>query len=274
MKYTDQTIEGYLEFLEFSRNNFILTEAEEQELLEFITMDKLKAFSQDKMKIIEKVLIKFKVNVSSIRSTAKSQAAQLKKEFDAGKSPEEISKQVSKQVGKAAAVEMKNLRKKAWDASIGQKIWFCVAMFFIIFYFNTLIGMLLASVLSNPVVINNIVAIVIGPMVEEAVKTYFIEQGIPWMGTGIVFGLELVHYVTNVMFGGITVVSKYLLARLTSLLMHFGTTWIQKKIIESGEAKGEDRRFIAWVVAVGVHASWNALSIYYMNDKVTSWINK
>ena len=88
----------------------------------------------------------------------------------------------------------------------------------------------------------------------------------PWIGTGVTFGLEFIHYLGQALFGGASVVIKYAIARLSPLLMHFATTYVQKKIIEKGEEKGEDARFKAWVVGVGIHSLYNLTAVLLRNN--------
>ena len=99
---------------------------------------------------------------------------------------------------------------------------------------------------------------VVAPMTEEALKNYFIQMKMPWMGVSIVIGLEADMYLTNMIRKGYNI-PMAVLARVVALAIHFSTTFIQKKIIESGEDKygDSDRAFIAWMVGVAIHASWN-----------------
>lgn len=271
-KQNEILLDSYLEFLTYSRENFILTEAEEQQLLEGITRDKLKTFSQKNMKIIEKALHGAKANINGLRQNAKRYAKTLEKDFKSGMTQEEASKRMVKDGVVVITKEIKAMKEKAigeWTTE--KKIWVAILMFVLIFYVNTILMLLLTHMLKNPQLAMHITTIIIGPMVEESVKAYFIEKGMPWVGTGVVFGIELVYYLCGMMFGGIKVISKFLLLRLGTLLMHFTTTYVQKKIIESGEAAEKDRRFIAWTVGVGIHVLWNIMSIVYEKE-IAGWV--
>ena len=116
-------------------------------------------------------------------------------------------------------------------------------------------------------------AVVVAPMLEEAVKNWFIQKNMPWVGTGVVFGIELVMYVFSIMAAGGSLPAA-LVARLAGLLMHFGTTAIQKYMMDKDKDKGYDVMpgqqkqtvLLAWSTGVLIHATWNALAIMYSKD--------
>jgi ABC-type iron transport system FetAB permease component len=266
---TNQTLDQYLGYLNAYENTIVMTEHEY--IMELTSPEKLKELTQKQIHHIEKYLKKFKIGVEKLKSKAKQQGIQIKKEFDSGKTPEEAVKNLTKiaanDIGMALRASKDNIQKLSTE----KKVAIAIGIFLLIFYFNTLLMVLLSSVITNPALITPIVSIIIAPMVEELAKNYFIKKEMPWVGTGVVFGLELVHYLMNVIFGGATVIAKFLVVRVATLLMHFTTTYVQKKIIEKGEEQGKNTAFIAWVVGFGIHALWNTLALIY-NQKISGWV--
>jgi hypothetical protein len=62
-----------------------------------------------------------------------------------------------------------------------------------------------------------------------------------------------------------------MIVRLSSLLLHFTTTFIQKKIIEKGEENKKDYLFTAWIAGVAVHSMWNILAAVYQ-ENIAGWV--
>ena len=144
---------------------------------------------------------------------------------------------------------------------------------FVILVIGTVFGSILLPMVGDAVTMK-IMTIVVAPMTEEALKTYFIARGLPWVGTAVVFGLELVQYIgTIVMQGG--KLSKALVLRAISLLMHFSTTYIQKKIIDSAVDEDDIKKkmFVAWLTGCAVHMAWNVFAIVY-NNELMAWSQK
>ncbi len=270
---TDQEIivDSYLCYLQSMEKINILSEQEH--LLEAISAEKLVSKTQAQMKQIEKFMNKYKVNVSAINSKAKSIGKSivpaLKKAYKAGKKPEDFSKEFITKISKEINNLLKPLVDEVKKGTLTNKILWALGFCIMISFFNVLFGSIFV-LLFDPVVAIIMTALVIAPFIEEAAKTFFIKAGMPWIGTGIVFGLELVQYVIQLIVSGGSLV-KSLILRLCSLLMHFSTTFIQKKIIEKGKEKGEDREFIAWTVGVSIHILWNTLALIY-NTNLSSWV--
>jgi len=262
-------INNYLGFLQSIERSHVITETDY--LIEIISKEKLTNLTKKQLEFIEKTLVKFKINISSLKSKAKQQAYKLKAEFDKGKTPEEVSDKMMQHVSKEVKYALKKSKDKIKELSTTKKIVFGIIAFLIIFYVNTIISQLLLLVVSNPTTVVSIIALVVAPLVEETAKSFFIKKDMPWIGTSVVFGLEAIHYIAQLIFSGGAAIAKMAVVRLAALLMHFSTTYIQKKIIEKGEAEDKDRAFIAWTVGVGIHISWNAMALL-INDKTTAWI--
>ena len=258
-------IDNYLGYIQTYERTQVIAELDY--LVEIIAIDKLKNLTQKQLKFAEKTLSKLKINVGALKVKGAAVGRRLKADFDKGKTPEQVSAQLTKQIAKDIKNSLKRSKEAIYKLSLGKKIAISIVALLIVFYVNTMLATLLTLVISNPATVGKVVAIVIAPMVEEAAKNYFIQQGMPWTGTAIVFGIEAIQYILTLIFVGGAKLTKTILLRLTSLLMHFSSTFVQKKIIESGE----DREFIAWTVGVGIHASWNALALF-LDAKIIAWL--
>lgn len=264
----DILLDSYLNLIQIESRMGVLTE---EQLLEFVITDKIVNSVKDKLNMIENILKKAKINTIELKSDANEYAKKLKKDFDAGKSPEEISKDVVNHSAKVLSAKLRASKDKILEMSTTKKVLIAFLIFLAIFYINTLIANLIFLVISNPQVSALILSTIVAPMVEEAAKNYFIGKGMPWVGTGVVFGLEFLHYLTRVTVGGVSAILKFAIVRSITILMHFSTTYVQKKIIEKGEEKGEDARFKAWVVGVGIHSLYNLIAVL-LNTKITAFV--
>jgi len=264
-------INNYLGFLQSIEQSYVITETDY--LIEIISKEKLTNLTKKQLEFVEKTFAKYKINISSLKSKAKQQAYKLKAEFDKGKTPEEVSNKLVLHVSKEVKNVLKKSKDKIKEISTTKKILISIIAFLIMVYVNTIISQLLLLVISNPSTIISIIVLVVAPMIEEASKNFFIKKDMPWIGTSVVFGLEAVHYIAQLIFSGGAAIARMAVIRLVALLMHFSTTYVQKKIIEKGEAEEKDRAFIAWTIGVGIHVSWNALALL-INDKTTAWIVK
>jgi hypothetical protein len=265
-------LENYLEFLHYVEQSDILTEQEIEILVEGISKEKIVNLTKKKLQIVEKLLKKMKINVGKLRGEAKKAGEKIQGEFKKGTKPEDVGKILTKHAIKNLKAHLNQIE----DMELGEKIALGFVGFLVVFYFNSVIMTALMMVLSsNPELVMQITAVVVAPMIEEALKSYFINKNMPWTGTLIFSGFELIQYLIQGVFGGLKI-TKMLIIRLTSLLMHFSTTFIQKKIIETSKEHDIDEdkaAFIAWVTAVVIHASWNTLALY-LNPSITAWATK
>lgn len=259
-------IDNYLGFLHSIERSYMINE--QDYLIEMISKEKLVNLTQKQLKYIEKALIKMKVGVASVKAKAKSFSVKLKKDYDKGMSSDQASKQITSDAVSVVGKALYQVKDKVLEMSMGEKILVGICAFLIIIYINTVLGSIAVLTL-GPEIGSTIISVIIAPMVEEAAKNFFIREKMPWVGTSIVFGAEALHYIYQLFHAGLGGLSKILILRLAAILMHFSTTYIQKKIIESGE----DREFIAWIVGVGIHSSWNILGIL-LNQKIGAWMKR
>jgi hypothetical protein len=258
-------IEDYLNYIHMEEQ-YNLTEQETEMLIEMISKDDVAKFVKKQLKFIEGVLKTFKVNIKYIKDAASKNVVKLERAFQDGKTPEQISSIMVTDGYNALKKETSKIKDKFKEIPTDKKLWIALLSFIVIVYVATLISVALSSVIANPVVVTYITSIIVAPMIEEAAKNYFIARGMPWVGTGVVFGLELIQYMLGVLFSGTKVIIKFLALRIVALLMHFSTTYVQKKIIEKGEESGKDAAFKAWIVGVGIHMLWNLFATIYQKQ--------
>mgnify|MGYP001245839149 CR=1 FL=1 len=265
---TNTLVEQYLFMTQQIEQNVCLNEIES--LLQELSVSDFSNYAK-KFSLIEKALKQYGVSVEKIKAFSFKLRDKVKIMFDKGMTPEQASEQIVNDLKDEAIATAKHLASKYNEVTLPSKIYLGLCMFIVVVMINSLIGSILIPIAGDKAF--SILAIVVAPMVEEAAKNYFIGQGLPWVGTGIVFGLELLQYLMILMIQGLKV-GKIIILRIASLLMHFGTTFVQKKIIDSAvNDSGDDynnKRFIAWTVGVGIHATWNLFAIIY-NKEIIGW---
>ena len=255
-------MDGYLGYIQLTEKDYMLNEG--------ITPQRVTTFVTKQINGIENKLKKFGVNVSQIKRKAKSMVPMLKREYEAGKSIDEVSKILMKAARQTVISYLTKAKHEIAEFGVSEKIILSLAGFIIILFINSFL-LSFASAFLNPQLALNITAIVVAPMVEEAVKNYFIQMNMPWIGTSIVFGIEAIMYIMTLASKGLNI-PKTVIVRLVSLLMHFTTTYIQKKVIESSKSEIDKSQkiFTAWIIGVGIHASWNIFATI-MNDEISAW---
>lgn len=253
----------YLNFIqEFDYDKLI---KEQEYLLETMTMDDVKKVS-NKLNLVKKYAAKYGITQSGIDKMVSGVQSKIRNMYDSGMSPEEAGKNVSKMLKKAVIQKLKQTKAKYKELRTDQKILIAVLGFICIMVMNTTVALMLMATPIGPAAALHITCVVVAPMVEEALKSFFIAKGMPWVGTGVVFGLELVNYMFNGMKMGLRL-GRFLIARLCGLLMHFSTTFVQKKIIDSAsEESKSEAMFVAWATGFAIHAMWNLMAVVYAED--------
>lgn len=254
----DQTLllDNYLVDLQFP--GFNLTESEIEHLCESVTPDKLKKVNNFVTGKMETILKQHKVPVAKIKAQALLMKKDIVNSYKRGDSSEKVSKIISKKAIGLAKRAVDKAQRSFDEMEFGEKVLIGIIGFVVILIVNSIIGSVIMSLGSlGAIEAGKVTAIIVAPIVEEAAKAYFISQGMPWVGTGIVFGIEMGLYVLQLLAAGGKLV-KVLILRITSLLMHFTTTYVQKTIVDKAKEGEEDKAaFIAWVTGVGIHMAWN-----------------
>jgi len=263
-------INQYLNFIQEVDYDKLI--AEQEYIMEAITLDDINKFTKN-LNLVKKISAKYGIYENDIKKMVGDAQSKVRAMYDGGVSPEDAGKKFSLLLRKSFIKKLQQTRAKYGELRSHQKIGIALAGFVAILFTNTVIGLTLMSSPVGPVVAMRIVTIIVAPMVEEALKTFFIAKGMPWVGTSIVFGLELVKYMFDGMRAGLNV-GKFLILRIAALLMHFTTTFVQKKIIDSADEETKsDAMFVAWITGFGIHMLWNLLGTVY-NDEIAGWILK
>ena len=266
MTQIDNTINTYLTELirpeiEFDALEFRFL-MESEQIIQEMSLSDLKNSYKKIMPKIEEILQKHDIDVDSIKKEASKYTGKLKKMYDDGISSEDASKKLVSDtkdflVKKLHPVILKYKEDKAKHIFLA--IIISISVFMCCVFLESITIKLVGDIVT---------IIVFAPMIEEAAKNYFIKTKIPWLGTGITFGIELINYVLSLMMLGATL-PQALLLRIPGLMMHFVTTFIQKKIMDKKENEEDEETvkknhdFKAWVIGVSLHSAWNLLGVIY-----------
>lgn len=245
-------------------------------ILEKVDPMKAGGIVKSRLKIAEKAVKEYGIAPEKLKMAGKNAVKKFRGYYDKGLKPKEASKQITTEILKVAqnhiqkAISKSSIGKKAQDSEV--KILIAIAAFIVILIMQGAITGLMALAgmpFGMGSVATVLLVIVIGPMIEEAVKTWFIEKNMPWTGTAVTFGIEAILYINSMMMMGASLPAA-LIARAVALLMHFATTAMQKVIIDKAPtSKPEERAnylFLGWCAGVLIHASWNALSLIYAKE--------
>jgi hypothetical protein len=256
-------VESYLLCLEDidNLNEYFLTEG--------ITVDTIKRSFTSNLKKMEDV-VKDYVDVDKLKSKAKNISVDLKKEYKKGVSSKDMGKKLTSIISRELLPFLEPLKKKLVDtaerlpdATSSQKIVSAVGFFIILLALNGIFYNLLYISSGSATFAFIAGACIVAPITEEALKSYMILNGMPWSGTAIVFGFELVMYVFKMLMMGMSL-PEAVLIRCTSLLFHFSTTFLQKIIIDKGTIDGaveEGTVYTAWLLGALCHCAWNTMAV-------------
>ena len=256
----------YLNYL-YVMENFQrdMQQLNEMTILQEITQGKINT-TINRFTLGEKILKKYGVTKDMIKKISSKYQKIVKKLYDDQKDPGDASKEFIKLV-KKDVMSLYKIAKINFDkTSITKKILISLFAFIVILFINTIsmgiivgFGIPIAKAFA-------IIVVICGPAIEEAAKTYFINKSMPWVGTGVVFGMEFVIYAYKLLSIGMSLPA-VLVGRIITLTMHFVTTYIQKQIIkdpENTDLSNKQRSFMAWIAGFIVHSTWNFIAISNM----------
>lgn len=215
-------------------------------------------------------LVKHKVSVSAIENDAKKLAKRtvkkIRKNYEQGTDPKTTAKLFESEIQSLIKSKMQPVLKKVEtsakaniDLESWKKVVIGVGATILVFFINTFMFNVLILITQNIMLAYVMCAVIIGPIVEETAKSYFIAMNMPWSGTAIFAGLELLRYVQQLLAVGMALPT-ILLIRAMVIALHFATTAIQK-YIQNSAPPGTDYRKIAWLAGVFVHMTWNSMAI-------------
>lgn len=243
-------------------------------LVEGLTPEKLKDFHKKSIAKIKETVKGVGLSPDKIEKAGKAFSKRAKQMFDQGKSPQDASKLLMKSMFTAVGGYVKQAKghyDEMTDLYEGwEKLLISIAAFILILFINGFLMGLIVGVM-GPEVGMMLFIIVAGPMAEEALKSWFIQNGMPWIGTGVVFGFELVMYVMRLTAMGASL-PKILLVRVAALGMHFATTFVQRYIANKADLDNEDKYlFAAWAAGCAIHITWNLFGMIYDQD-LAAWL--
>jgi hypothetical protein len=230
----------------------------------------------DLTKKARKILKDNNVNISSLESAGKKIGSNLKKQYENGKTPQEVSKMFTNQITSVIKTAMQPVLKKVQamgdkvdEFKYWEKILVVVGIFCLLMVVQTacMIPLMITFGPRTGMIIN---AIVFAPIFEEAIKTFYITSGMPWSGTAMLFGLEFINYVVKMAIMGLSIPGA-IIVRTMALAMHFSTTYIQKLIMDKTQDSPDQGKymFAAWMAGVAIHMSWNTFGIIYDKEILT-----
>ncbi len=268
-------LDGYLEALQIEDVQML---QEVEILVEKFSLGKATNLMKEAIPKARKILKGYGISGEAIEKKGKAAGAKLHTYFKQGKKPEDISKIIMKSAFKSLKAPITKI-KTAIDMTgeeemgPGKKIAVSVACFVLILFMNGFLTGIAITVF-GPELGMLLLVVVMAPMVEEAFKNYFIQKGMPMLGTAVVFGLELVMYVMRMTAMGMSL-PKLLIVRVITLGMHFATTMIQKYMMDKADPNDMEEMakyaFAAWTAGVAVHITWNIFAVVYNND-ITAWM--
>lgn len=248
------TLESYLNLVQLNELDYL----QELEILEefSLNIDNVKAYVNKMINVCKQELRSYNINISRVEQIGRNLKGNILKYYKQGTTPEQASKLILKEISGKIIAEVKKL-------SIPKKILIGLCACFIILILNTAVGAA-SSLFFSPVTSIYLTFAICGPMFEEVMKSYFIEKGMPYIGTAIFAGLEAAAYIVSLVHKGQSLLTA-LIGRAIGVLIHFGLLFIQKSIYKPGEQKlGEnedDQRFKAFLLAFSIHAAWNTFAV-------------
>ena len=250
---------------DMSRIDSIITES-----LVSNKIDKLQESYNKNIKLVEKYLYDKGININRIRSSASKVAESVKNDFKNKKDPKEIQNKIIKSAYKIVKTEVSSVAKKYETMSTSEKIVNSLIIFVLVLFMNSLAA-IIATIFFGPQLATTLLTILLAPLIEEAAKKFAIEEGYPWIYTGIFAGLEMAQYVVQIIAaGGILVPA--LIVRLLALMMHFGTTYVQKYYQEKGQTDSTtDWAMVGYCLGVFIHVLWNVMGTVY-NEPISSFV--
>jgi len=262
---------NYLESLSYTEED--IEALVEQIISEGITVDAIKKKYLMMMDKGEKLLRDNDISVKAIKAQGKKIGADFKKQYEEGKTPKDVSKMIIGRVTELVTSFAKPYIKKMAAAgeatstfNTPQKVGIAIVMFIAVLIVQSCI-MVPLIVITGPQVGIAIAAIILAPITEEALKAYYIANGMPWIGTGVTFGIEMINYIVVMTMSGASLPAA-IIARLIGLAVHFTTTWIQKQIYDRAPTKFDQNNymFAAWVSGVAIHMMWNSFALVYNKE--------
>jgi len=140
---------------------------------------------------------------------------------------------------------------------------------------NTSMVTLLTRVGISTIDAITIMAVSLGPLLEESMKTFFIGLGIPWAGTALFAVAEFVLYMKMLGTSG-SQLAILAVSRVITGIMHMLFTYTQIDVGKEAEKKGDSKAkalFKGWAVASMIHMGMNTLSMIMNYEMYRGWLD-
>jgi hypothetical protein len=256
------------EYLHLLYLDSMLTEEQLQE--SFLDIDRIRNSFEKNITKAHAFLRKYNVTPSDIKKHASKSYGRIKGMIQRRESPELIAQAISDSAFGWIDETLKNIidvervREKPIAAAIGMTLVVSVLNGLFALFFGSFFGFGIGM---------NIVAIVVAPFLEEALKRVAVLSGKPFLVTGIFAGIEAIDYVVRLTLMGMSL-PKVILLRGIGIMLHFGTMLIQKyfvkKSVETGESYKSDTGYF---LAVAVHSLFNIVATV-ANASIGKWALK
>lgn len=246
----------YLNYIQINESEIFLNEA----ILNEMSLSNLTKSFHNNFSLIQKTLSKYKIDTSKLKLIGKNISKQIRSLYENNVSIEDAGKEISKSVFN----EIKIFLDSNPVIKIGGKISIGIIVYILLIIFHIALQPILLSFISPKMTIN-LLAIIIAPITEETVKSCFVHMNMPWIGTGVMYGIDFFRYLKRFpwMTNGPKSIIIFIIMRSIILVMHFTTTAIQKFLInnkELDESKAK-RTLIAWSAGVMIHSIFNTLTL-------------
>jgi hypothetical protein len=259
-------VESYLFELQYKE---YVEERFDQLLLEGWSITELRNAAEKNVQVMKNWLINNGIDIDKIISKISSNVNRVKsiimKAYNNGDSPQSVVQKLQSFMKKLIETVVK-LVKEYFDTMQGDSLLARILQvntglyaFIVIAIINTFLKRVGESI-GGPVgwVFSSLIE---GPMIEEMAKHLSITAGAPFIITGIWTGLEFGMYVRSAIGAGMSI-TKAIILRMTTLMMHMATLFLQKFFKE----KWKDSKYAQWIdltgffLAVAIHTLWNKSS--------------
>lgn len=235
-------------------------------------LDSIKKSFEKNIEIIPKFLLKYGINVNRVKEESKKLSEEVKRDLKEKKDPKIIQDKITHSCFQIVKTEFNSAKETFYEMSLSDKIILSLMIFTIVLVLNTVILVLFSSFF-GPELGMMVLSLILGPVIEESAKRYAIKENYPWVYTGIFAGLELLDYVIKIVFAGGLLIPA-LIVRISTLMMHFATTAVQKYFHDKDELEGNQDSTstnIGYILAIFIHVTWNIVGTIF-NKQIGAFV--
>lgn len=266
-------VDGYLFYLNEFENIDYLQEGVFDNIKGKIisNLDKLNSNTKSNIKTMEGTLKKYGLNVAEMKRDINKKFLKYKNDKDLKRIQNKES--LKKTMGDIRAYYKTKIEEIKEEKELSEKILMSLRILMQVLILSISISIIIGTILSymTAAILSQSIGVLVGeffsgvivaPLVEELGKKVAINLKIPWLYTGIFSAVEFFMYVVWMLFMGMSL-PLIVLKRSFAVLLHFSTTYIQKKISESDDINmnNKEKQKLGYRVAVGVHALFNAVAM-------------